>query len=307
MIRNIVMTISVIIFLVLASVFPENANAQDLDCEVIINMDQISSANTDYLKKLKPDIETYLNEYEWTDDRFMEQERIKCTLQFDLTSIDDNANITGSLVISTRRPIYGTTQQTQVIQLRDNSWVINYPINKTLVHDLQLFDSLTSLLDYYAFIILGYDYDTFSLEGGTPFYEKALKIVDLAQSTSSTGWNRNSGTNRDNRFFLVSHLLRSNYDGLRTFYYRYHRHALDIFTTDPEGARREIFAQLENLEDVQNNTTDLFLFRQLFDSKYQEMISIFSNAKPSLRLNAHELLVELDQSHIGSYNRELLN
>jgi len=295
----------IITFLVFA--VAASSKAQDLDCEVIVNLDQISSANTDYLKNLKPDIETYLNEYEWTDDRFMEHERIKCTLQFDLTSIDDNANITGSLVVSTRRPIYGTTQQTQVIQLRDNSWVINYPINKTLVHDLRLFDSLTSLLDYYAFIVLGYDYDTFSLEGGTPFFEQALEIVDLAQTTSNVGWNRNSGTNRDNRFFLVSHLLSSNYDGLRAFYYRYHRHGLDIFTSDPEGARQEIFAQLKNLEEVQQSTPDQFLLRQLFDSKYQEVISVFGNAKPSLRLNAHELLVELDQSHIGTYNRELLN
>jgi len=281
--------------------------AQELNCEVIVNMEQISSANTDYVKNLKPDLEQYINDHEWTDNRFNERERINCTLQFDLTSIDDNSNISGSLVISTRRPIYGSTQQTQVVILRDNTWSINYPINKTLVHDLQVFDSLTSLIDYYVFVMLGYDYDTFSPLGGTKFFEEALRIVDIAQNAQSVGWSRSSGTSRDNRFFLVNLLLNSNYAGLRQVYYRYHRHGLDKFLISPEESRKEILAQLENLRDTRLSTTEQFIFNIFFDAKYREIISIYEDAETVRRMKAHALLTEIDQSHINSYDAGLLN
>ena len=275
---------------------PSHGLTQELDCDIIVNFEQISSANT-----------KYLNQHKWTDDKYLDHEKIQCSIQFDLTSIDDNANLSGSMVVTFRRPIYGTTKQTTVVQLRDNSWTMNYPINKTLVHDRQQFDTVTSLLDYYAYIILGFDYDTFEELGGTIHFEKAQDVVDVAQSGNSSGWQRNSGTNRNNRFFLANFMLGSAYTDLRKIYYQYHRHGLDKFLRDQEQSRKVILDQLELLREVQRQTTDQFMFRNFFDAKHQEIIAIFKEAPSSTRIKAHTLLTDLDQSHISTYDRALMN
>jgi len=305
--RTIMRNLATKLILIIILLVPYSVLSQALDCEVIVNFDQISSANTNYLENLEPAISDYINKHKWTDDKFLEHERIQCSIQFDLTSIDDNANLSGSLVVSIRRPIYGTTKQTTIVQLRDNSWTMNYPINKTLVHDRQQFDTVTSLLDYYAYIILGFDYDTFAELGGTPYFEKAQDVVDVAQTGSSTGWQRNSGTNRDNRFFLASFMLSSAYTDLRKIYYQYHRHGLDKFLRNQEQTRQLILDQLEILQEVQRQTTDQFMFRNFFDAKYQEIIAIFRDAPSSTRVKAHTLLTDIDQSHISTYDRELMN
>ena len=296
---------------VLAFIFtfmsPSHGLAQALDCDIIVNFEQISSANTNYLENLEPAISDYLNQHKWTDDKFLDHEKIQCSIQFDLTSIDDNANLSGSMVVSIRRPIYGTTKQTTVVQLRDNSWTMNFPINKTLVHDRQQFDTVTSLLDYYAYIILGFDYDTFSELGGSPYFEKAQDVVDIAQSGNSSGWQRNSGTNRNNRFFLANFMLGSAYTDLRKAYYQYHRHGLDKFLRDQEQSRKVILDQLELLQEVQRQTTDQFMFRNFFDAKHREIIDIFREAPSSTRIKAHTLLTDVDQSHISTYDEELMN
>lgn len=302
--RTITQYLTLLLLVILA--VPDLSNAQELDCEVLVKIDQINNANIAYLDQLAPILEEYLNDFAWTEDTFQENERIECTLQFDFLTVDDNFNYSGSLIVTARRPIYGTMRSTQILQWVDRNWTINYPPNKVLVHEELQFDNLATLLDYYAYIILGFDYDTFSRLGGTPYFEKALEIVDLAQNANSKGWSRNAGSSgRQNRFFKANFMLDPLYENMRVAMYRYHRHGLDRFVDATEEARLEILIQMGQIQEVQRTVTDVYVFNHFFDNKYQELASIFKDAEQDVRLEAYSLLTQIDKSHINTYNESL--
>lgn len=278
------------------------AHAQELDCTVSIEKSKVNNASLSYLDELGPAIEAYLNQRDWVDDHFEERERIKCTMQIILNSVDDNYNFEASLVLSTLRPIYGTMQETQVLLLSDNSWVFNYPPNKSLTHDELQFDNLTSFLDFYAYIILGYDYDTFSALGGTPYFSKAQNLLDLAQTTSAAGWTRSS-SNRRNRYYLITDLLSANYEGLRRAEYQYHRLGLDPFTSNPEKARNEVLKALETIQKTKRRSTNDYLFDLFFSAKYKEITALFEGGDTQTRIKAYNLLSNIDNGHITEYEK----
>lgn len=161
------------------------AAAQELSCTVSIELRALEGTGVEFLRQLKPQIEEYLNQHRWTEDLFELQERIECALQIVFVQRDGD-QYTAQLAVTSRRPIYGSDQQTVVLQLVEPRWSFRYVQGQPLVHNLEQFDELTSTLDFYAYLILGYDYDTFSPQGGTRFLEIARRIVDLAQRGRST-------------------------------------------------------------------------------------------------------------------------
>jgi hypothetical protein len=223
------------VFFLFAAVSSELAVAQEFNCEVNINSRQISGTAYDYVSELKNDLENYINGYRWTDDRYREQERIACGLQVVLTGVDDNFNYTAEVVITLRRPIYNTNRQSLVLLINDNNWRFSYPQNEALIHDELQFDDLTSFIDFYAYILLGFDYDTFEELGGSQFYNEAQSVFELGQNSGTQGWGRSIGAQR-NRFGLISDLMNPAYEDFRRALYLYHRQGLDPFTMNPESA-----------------------------------------------------------------------
>ena len=276
--------------------------AQELNCTVSIEKSKVNNASLSYLDELGPAIEAYMNQRDWIDDHFEDRERIKCNMQVILNSVDDNYNFEAVLVLSTLRPIYGTMQETQVLLLSDNNWVFTYPPNKSLIHDELQFDNLTSFLDFYAYIILGYDFDTFSELGGQPMFSRAQNLLDLAQTTSAPGWTR-SASNRRNRYYLITDLLSANYEGLRRAEYRYHRLGLDPFTRDPGKARGEVLKALETIQQTKRRSTNNYLFDLFFSAKYKEITALFDGADTQTRIDAYNLLSNIDNGHITEYEK----
>lgn len=162
-------------------------SAQEFDVEVTLDDSQVTSASLNYLDNFPSEIEAYFNEYDWIDASFQEFERIHAELQIVLLSVDDNYNFQANLVVRAQRPIFNTMQQTTVFLFNDDSWGFNYTPNRALVHDELQFDAITTLLDFYAYVMLGFDFDSFSELGGTPYYSEAQNILALAQTTSSPG------------------------------------------------------------------------------------------------------------------------
>ena len=178
-------------FLVLAHLLMVGkAVAQEFNMEVSVDQSQVSSASLSYLDNFPDEIESYFNDYDWIDANYQEQERIDAELQIVLLSVDDNYNFQANVVVRAQRPIYNTMQQTTVFLFNDDSWAFQYTPNRALVHDELQFDAITTLLDFYAFTILGFDFDSFSELGGTPYFSEAQNILALAQTTSSPGWSR---------------------------------------------------------------------------------------------------------------------
>ena len=278
-----------------------STSAQELNANVTVDRSQISGTSLGFLDNFADQIETYINQYDWIDATFQEEERIDMDLQIILLNVDDNFNFEAQVIVRSSRPIYNAAQETGLFLFNDEDWSFSYTPNRTLRHDELQFDQLTSLLDFYAYIILGFDFDSFSKLGGTSYYLEAQDIVSLAQTGSSSGWSR--GTNRQNRAQLVTDLLNTNFEQFRVALYQYHRQGLDLFLDNPQKGRQQILEALQNIQRAKRNTSSNLLFDIFFNTKYRELVSIFEDADAEVRLNAFNLLSDIDQGHLTEYRK----
>lgn len=277
------------------------AFSQEINATVTVDRSQLSSTSLGYLDNFDDQLETYINEYDWVDADFQEHERIGVDIQVTLLSVN-NFNFEAQVIIQSRRPIYNTTQETVLFFFNDTNWSFNYTPNRTLIHDELQFDALTSVIDFYAYIILGYDFDSFQKLGGTSYFEQAQSIVSLAQSSSASGWSRTEN-NRRNRAQLVSNLLDGNYEPFRNGVYEYHRLGLDVFVNNPAEARQAVLDALRKVRESQRIASTTLVFDTFFNAKYRELVSIFEDADPEVRLEAYNLLSEIDSGHLGQYEK----
>lgn len=276
--------------------------AQEFNCEVSINDEQISNASFNYKDEIQNRIRDYLNEFRWTEVTFLEEERIKCSIQIFLESTNSNFDFSGRIVFNARRPIYNTISETNTLILSDNLLQFNYPQGKSLIHDELQFDDLTAVLDYYAYLILGFDFDSFSELGGTNYFLKAQRVVDIAQSSNSLGWTR-TANNRRNRSTLIADLINQNYEPLRQAYYMYHRRGLDVFLANNDRAYDNMIEALTLIRDNKRRSTSNYVYDVFFDTKSKEIASFFGEAPQNIRLDAYNILSETDQGHLSDYSR----
>jgi hypothetical protein len=291
--------LSLICMIGLAAI-PYTLNAQEFNCEVTINDRQISGTSYDYISELAPALERYINEYRWTNDRFENHERIRCRIQIVLNDVDSQFNYEAEVLFNIRRPVYNTMQETASIILIDNSWVFNYPRGRSLIHDDLQFDNLTSFIDFYVHVMLGFDYDSFSELGGSRFFSRALDILELGQGANAPGWGRSIGSQR-NRYGLITDLNNPGYEDLRRGYYQYHRLGLDQFTISQQDAREEVLEAIDLIRENKRRASRNYLFDLFFDTKYNEIVSLFQDAESQTRLQAYNLLRDADPGHSGSY------
>lgn len=282
------------------AVFTSFANAQEFNCTVSLNTEQLEGTSFSYIGNLKPALESYINEYNWTEEDFDEEERINCQIQIVFTSGNSDFNFSAEVVFQIQRPVYNTTAKTTTILLSDNAWQFNYPEGKSLIHDELQFDALTGFIDFYSYVILGYDFDTFSELGGSDYFSRAQNILNLAQTTSAVGWSRNTN-NRRNRNMLISDMVSSAYRPLRLAYYQYHRLGLDRFVDNPTQARQAVLGALREIQTAKRRSTSNYLFDIFFDTKSREIAAIFENAETDIRLEAYEVLRQTDQGHLSDY------
>lgn len=274
------------------------ALGQELACRVQVDHSQLSGSDFSYLDDLQRQAEEYINTRTWTDDQFLPKERISCSLQMIIQESVGLSEFRARLIVTARRPIYGTSQSTTVVRINDPEWRFEYSRGASLNHDLNRYDALTSVLDFYAYLILGYDYDTFSELGGTEYFERARRIADLAEGTGDPGWSTLGGDR--NRAQLITNLLDSRHRSLRRVYYRYHLEGLDQFVSEPEQARREILAVLESLREINRNLSRSYALDLFFSAKYEELTALFADS--NVDSQAHNLLVQIDPSHSSEYN-----
>jgi hypothetical protein len=186
--------------------------------------------------------------------------------------------------------------------ISDNNWRFSYPRNKSLIRDDLLFDELTSFLDFYAFVLLGLDYDTFSELGGTRHYTQAFNIFELGQNTGAFGWGRSIGSQR-NRYGLINGLTGNAFSDFRRALYRYHRLGLDRFTDNQQGAREEVIQALGLIRDNKRTTTNNYLYDLFFGTKYTEITAVLMEAESAVRSRAYTILQDVDPAHTSEYRK----
>ena len=277
------------------------ATGQELDCRVQLDDSQISGAESefDFLDDLERKIQEYLNTRSWTDDDFLPHERISCSMQIVVLESINISEFRARLIVTSRRPIYGTSQSTVLARINDPEWRFEFSRGSSLNYDLDRYDPLTSVLDFYAYLLLGYDYDTFSALGGTPYFEQARSVADQADGSGDPGWS--SVSTRQNRVELLSDLLGQRHEPLRRVYYQYHRKGLDRFVSDTESARQTMLEVLRSLQKLNRRLSRSFAMSVFFSTKSQELTAIFSGS--DLASQAHGLLVQMDPSHSSEYGK----
>ena len=277
------------------------ADGQELRCRVQIDDSQISGAESefDFLDDLERQIREYMNQRSWTDDAFLPHERISCSMQIVLQESISLSEFRARLVVTTRRPIYGTSQSSVVARVNDPEWRFEYSRGSSLNHDLDRYDPLTSVLDFYAYLILGYDYDTFSPLGGTPFFDRAQTVADQAEGSGDPGWS-SVGT-QQTRVQLLSNLRAQRHEPLRRVYYKYHRKGLDRFVQETEAARKTMMEVLRTLRTLRDRLSQSYALNLFFATKNQELTAIFEES--DLEGQAQGLLVQMDPSHSSQSTR----
>jgi len=281
------------------------AHAQDLNCTVDVITNSIQTTNKQIFEDLKNSVTQFMNNRKWIPEEVGPNEKIDCNLvievlDFSVTSFKANFNIQSS------RTVYNSSYNTKILSYVDNSVVFEYAQYQSLEFQESSFtNNLTSVLAFYAYIVVGLDFDTYQLKGGDPYFRKAQAIRDAAMN-SADGWNSTYGNGSRNRYFLIDNLLDSRFANLRSAMYRYHIKGLDVMTKDMDAARKEVYESLKDLKIVYDALPNAFFLKLFFNAKSDEVIQIFSKANPTLKNKVVELLSRMDPSNRSRYEDGIL-
>ena len=262
--------------------------AQELKCDVEVNSQSVEGTNKSVFDNLKESISTYMNETKFSNAIFSPNEKIECRLFLTVKEYADD-RIKGELQLQVSRPVYNSTYTTTLFNFRDTRVEFDYREGDPLIfNENSVENNLTALLDYYAYLFLAIDFDSFSPKGGQQFYDKAQTVVQQAQSMGEIGW-RTFEDNK-NRAAVLSSFTDSNTSGIRNLLYDYHRKGLDEMVTSPDKGRAVITESLKELKTIYDNapmSVALSLFR---DSKLDDLVNVYSKAPQSERESVYELL-----------------
>jgi hypothetical protein len=282
--------------------------SQELNCNVQISAQKIQGSNRQVFETMQRDIYEFMNNSVWTNHVFSYAERIDCNLLINLTEQLSADEFRGTIQVQLRRPVYNTTYNSTMLNFVDNNLQFRYVEFQPLEFDPNSYrSSLVSVLAFYSYIILGFDYDSFSPEGGTEFFQIAEKIVTNAQNAPDPGWKPYDGSRNRNRYWLVKNLLDNEYKGVRRVIYEYDRNGLDRMESNASEARTNIVESLRLLQEVYRNRPDpyMYLLQIIMESKSDELVNIFSSAFAEEKGRVVEILNEIDPGNKAKYQKIL--
>ena len=292
-------TLVLIIFLLIQTA--SSVSAQDLNFRIQILSSQIQNANKRAFDELETKIRDFLNNRKWSTDNFQSQERVQCSLVLNITGWDGSSNYKTEAQIQSSRPIYGTSYNSTILNISDKDFNFSYSEGQPLDYSDQGFtNNLSSLLAYYAYIILGMDYDSFTNLGGTAYYAKAQSVVNNAQNSSFSGWKAFEGLR--NRYWLAENLNNKVYLPIRELLYDYHRNALDIMADNPQKARKQVINLLPRVQSINKQQQGSMLNQIFFSAKADELVNITSMGDMQERTKAYTVLSQIDPANINKYD-----
>lgn len=292
--------------LVFLPFFTSTAESQELNCNVQISAQKIQGSNRQVFESMQRDVYEFMNNTVWTNHVYSYAERIDCNILINLTEQLSADEFRGTIQIQLRRPVFNTTYNSTMLNFVDNNFQFRYVEFQPLEFDPNSYrSSLVSVLAYYAYIIIGIDYDSFSLLGGTEFFQVAEKIVTNAQNASEPGWKPYDGSRNRNRYWLVKNLLDKQYEGVRRFIYEYDINGLDRMESRIAEARTSMVESLRLIQEVYRAKPDPFLYlvQIILESKADELVNIFSEAFPEEKSRVIQILIEIDPGNKSKYEK----
>lgn len=287
---------------ILAFLFWLPLKAQDLNARVQLLAPQIATSNKRVLDVLETSIKGFLNDRRWTSDALQPQERIDCNFVITITEWDgSSSNFKAEAQIQSNRPVFNTSYNSTILNITDKDFSFSYSEGQALdFNDQNYLSNLTSLLAFYAYLITGMDYDTFSRMGGTPYFQKAEMVLNNAQMASNTGWKAHESVR--NRYWIIENILNKSYSPIRESMYDYHRDGLDVMAENPAKGRKAIYGILPQLQKIDRQRQGAVFNQLFFTSKSDELINILSDAEPQEKLKAYTILSSVDPANTLKYD-----
>lgn len=285
--------------------------AQELNARVTVNASQVGSqVSRKVFQNLQADLTTFLNNRKWTGDTYQQQEKISCNFLLIVRQGENNV-YNASLTVQAARPVYNSSYQTPLINFQDESVVFRYAefqpleFNESRVSGTDgLASNLTATFAFYAYVILGLDYNSFSLKGGDPYFQKAMNIVNNApEGREIAGWKAFDG--RRNRYWLIENLTSSKYALAHDAMYNYYRLGLDnMYENEPE-ARAAVLNAITQFNTLNNNQQNSMIIPFFFQGKSREIVQMFKKAPPPEKQRVQEMMARLDITNLNLYKQEL--
>ncbi|MBI9066153.1 MAG: DUF4835 family protein [Salinivirgaceae bacterium] len=276
-----------------------NAFSQELNCRIQVNSSQIQGTNKTVFEELQKALYEFINSKNWTSHMYSVEERIECNFSITITKQISTDEFEGTIQITSNRPVYNSGYSSPMLNILDDKLHFRYAEGQSLEFNESTHNELTSLIGYYVYVILGFDYDSFSPNGGDEFFQIAEKIVSTAQSSQYGGWK--AYESRKNRYWLIENIMNSIYAPIRNYSYVYHRTGLDVMSKNTTDGRAAIIAGLQDLLKVHRQKPNSFLMQTFFETKSGEIIKVVQEGPTSEGMRAYNILKEVNPSKSSEY------
>ena len=296
------------LFLLLLFSWGSFAWAQELNCKVSIIKEaslEVNSTELEIFKELELVLTELMNNTQWTKDQFKTEERINCNIQLQINKIPTAGTYSGALQIQATRPVFNSNYNTLLFNYRDEDLIFAYSRNTLVTYTPNQFrDNLSSIMAYYAYFILGMDYDSFSKKGGSKYFNECQQIVSNAQSSGAPGW-KSSEQGKRNRFWLVDNVLQAAFEPLRDCNFGYHRQGLDVMYDDKVKGKKALYEALNKLTPVVQIRPNSPNVVNYLLCKRDELKKILSDSEAKEKTDFVTLLKRLDPSNSSKYQEIL--
>lgn len=284
----------------LVLILPVSLSAQELNCSVQINSSKVAINDKTVFDAMQRSVYEFINNRRWTSDKYSPSERIECSILITIDQQLSTDQYEATIQVSSSRPVFGSTYSSTVFKFQDEKVQFKYLQFDVLdFSDNAYISEFTSLLGYYAYVILAMDYDSYSMMGGQENWQKAQRVVNNAQSGGGRGWQ--TFTSRNNRYWLVQNALNDRFKGLRECVYHYHRKGFDAMGENVQKGRGEVLKALKMIDRVHKAEPNSFNVRLFFTAKNDEIIKLFSKAEPSEKNELLGLLDIVDPANSTKY------
>ncbi len=296
------MNLKVLSLLLITVVTVSHLQAQELNCQVSISTPGMSETERQVMQTLRSELREFINQTNWTPYQFETRERIEASIQITIEERVGGDEYRGTIQVQSRRPVYNTAYDAPIFNHRDRDLEFRYREHQPLEYaDNAFLNNLTSVIAFYVYIILGFDFDTFSPLGGTPYFEQAQRIVNQAQNAPERGWK--SFESQRNRYWLIENIMNNRYRPIREAMYKYHRQGFDTMTDNMDLGRSQVLESLELLQRAHRERPGTLLMQSVMNAKSDELVNLFGGAPPMEQNRAIEILSEIDPSNSSKYRR----
>jgi hypothetical protein len=288
------------ILLLLAS----NLYCQEFKVSVGVNSSKLQGTDKTLYQNLQTILTEFINDRKWTNFNYQQYEKIEANISLNLDEVVGREDFTAEINIQLRRPVYNSTYTTTLLNTKESNFKFKYIEGQPLEFDQNNYkDNLTSTIAFYLYYFLALDAESMLPNGGAPYFQICLNIINAAQRSSDIAWQR-SFTNTQNRYWMIENYTNSSYNALHQVWYQYHRLGLDMMAGESQTeARSNIILAIENLQKVHREKTNLVALQQFFDAKADEIVNIFKGAPANEQKRVAEIMKQINPTNTNKYDQ----